>query len=74
MYLPGDLVEVLKQLTGVGAPVGFQNSGYWLDLGLHAARRVFVDEAAEDRLALDPLLGEVGDGMVRPGRRSRRLR
>ena len=27
-----------------------------------------VDAAAEDRLALDPLLGEVGDGMLRPGR------
>ena len=29
---------------------------------------VFVDEAAEDGLALDPLLGEVRDGVVGPGR------
>jgi hypothetical protein len=27
-----------------------------------------VDEAAEDGLALDPLLSEVADGMVGPGR------
>jgi hypothetical protein len=29
---------------------------------------VFVDEATEDGPALDPLLGEVGDGVVWPGR------
>jgi hypothetical protein len=29
---------------------------------------VFVDEAAEDGPALDPLLGEVGDGVFGPGR------
>jgi hypothetical protein len=29
---------------------------------------VFVDETAEDRLAPDPLLGEVGDGVVGPRR------
>ena len=29
---------------------------------------VFVDEAAEDGPALDPFMGEAGDGVVGPGR------
>jgi len=28
---------------------------------------IFVEEAAEDGPALEPLLGEVGDGVVGPG-------
>jgi hypothetical protein len=54
--------------------VGFQNSATGLDLGFYAARPgllcgslVFV-HAAENGQALDPLLGEVGDGVVGPGR------
>jgi len=35
--------------------------------GLLCGSLVFVDEAAEDRLALDPFLGEIGYGVVRPG-------
>jgi hypothetical protein len=29
---------------------------------------IFIDETAEDGPAFDPLLGEVGDGVVGPGR------
>jgi hypothetical protein len=29
---------------------------------------ILVDEAAEDRAAFDPLLGEVGDRVIGPGR------
>jgi hypothetical protein len=46
-------------------PVGFQNSATGSGLGFYGARLVFVDEAAEEGSALDPLLGEVGVG---PGR------
>ena len=48
--------------------VGFQNSVTGPDLGLLCDSLVLVDEAAEDLSALDPLLGEVGDGVVGPGR------
>jgi hypothetical protein len=48
--------------------VGFQNSAAGLDLGLLRGTLIFVEEAAEDGPALDPLLGEVGDGVVGPGR------
>jgi hypothetical protein len=51
-----------------GGGVGFRNSATGLDLGLLCGSLVFVDEAAEDGPALDPLLGQVGDGAVRPGR------
>jgi hypothetical protein len=61
---PGD------QLVGVTAvgPVGFLNSATYDDLGFYAAPLVFVDDATEDGPALDPLPGEVGDGVVGPGR------
>jgi hypothetical protein len=36
--------------------------------GLSGGSLVFVDEAAEDGPAPDLFLGEVGDGVVRPGR------
>ena len=48
-------------------PVGFLNSApvlTWLSRG----SLVFVDEAAENGPALDPLPGEVGDGVVRTRR------
>jgi hypothetical protein len=47
--------------------VGFQNSAMGPDLGPLRGSLVFVDEAAEDRPAFDPLLGEVGNGVVGPG-------
>jgi hypothetical protein len=47
--------------------VGFQNSAAGLDLGLLGGTLIFVEEAAEDGPALEPLLGEVGDGVVGPG-------
>jgi hypothetical protein len=50
------------------APAGFQNSAAGLDLGLLRGSLIFVEEAAEDGPALDPLLGEVGDGVIGPGR------
>ena len=46
---------------------GFQNSAAGLDLGLLCGTLIFVEEAAEDGPALDPLLGEVGDGVVGAG-------
>jgi hypothetical protein len=57
-------------------PVGFQNSAAGPDLGFLCSSLVLVDKAAEDRPALDPLLGEVRDRVVGPGRggRSCRLR
>jgi hypothetical protein len=39
-----------------------------LTLGFYAARWYSFDEAAEDWAALDPLMGEVGDGFVGPER------
>jgi len=48
--------------------VGFQNSAAGLDMGLLGGTLIFVEEAAEDGSALDPLLGEVGDGWSGPGR------
>jgi hypothetical protein len=36
--------------------------------GLLCGSLVLVDEAAEDGSALDPLLGEISDGVVGPGR------
>jgi hypothetical protein len=48
--------------------VGFQNSATGLDLGLLRGSLVFVEEAAKDGPTLDPLLGEVGDEVVGPGR------
>jgi hypothetical protein len=36
--------------------------------GLLCGPLVFVGEAAEDRSALDPFLGEVGGGVIGPGR------
>jgi len=48
--------------------VGFQNSAIGLDLGLLRGSLVLVEEAAKDGPALDPLLGEVGDRVIGPGR------
>jgi hypothetical protein len=48
--------------------VGFQNAATGLDLGCYAARSYFADEAAQDGPSLDPLLGEVGDGVAGPWR------
>ena len=48
--------------------MGFQNSATRLDLGFYAARSYLVEESPEDGSALDPLLGEAGDGEVRRGR------
>ena len=45
-----------------------------LDLGLLGGSLVFVEEATEDGPPLDPLLGEVGDGVFGLGGRSSRLR
>jgi hypothetical protein len=47
--------------------VGFRNSATGLDLGFYAARWYSL-RRPRDGPALDPLLGEVGDGAVRPGR------
>jgi hypothetical protein len=49
-------------------PVGFQNSATSPDLTL-CGPVVLADEAAEDGSALDPLLGEISDGVVGPGGR-----
>ena len=43
--------------------MGFLNSATGFELAL-CGPLVFVDEAAEDGPALDPLMGEVGDGVV----------
>ena len=49
--------------------MGFLNSATYDDLGFYAAPLVFVDDATEDGpCLLDPLPGEVGDGVVGPGR------
>ncbi len=48
--------------------VGFQNSASSLDLVFYAARSYSLMKAAEDGPALDPLLSEVCDGVVGPGR------
>jgi len=48
--------------------VGFQNSATGLDLWLLRGSVVFVEEAAEDGSALDPLLGKVGGEVAGPGR------
>jgi hypothetical protein len=47
--------------------VGSQTPATGLDLGAYASGFAFVDKAAENGAALDPLPGEVGDGAV--GRR-----
>jgi hypothetical protein len=39
-----------------------------LDLAFYALRSLFVDKAADYESALDPLPGEVSDGVVGPGR------
>jgi len=49
-------------------PCGVPELGHGADLGLLRGSPVLVEEAAEDGPALDPLLGEVGDGVVGPGR------
>jgi hypothetical protein len=49
------------------SPVGFQNSDTGLDLGFYAARSYSLMRPQE-RAALDPLTGEVADGVVGPGR------
>ena len=54
--------------SGRSLPVGFQNSATSPDLGFLCGPLVFVDEAAEDGTALDLLLGEVRDRVVRTGR------
>ena len=48
--------------------MGCQNSPTGLDLGFYAARWYSLTKAAEDWAALDPLLGEVGDGFAGPER------
>ena len=48
-------------------PAGFYKSAGGI-AGLLRGSFVFVEEAAEDGSAPDPLLGEIGGGMVRPGR------
>ena len=47
--------------------MGFRNSVTGLGLGL-CGPLVLVDETAENGSPLDPLPGEVGDGVVGPGR------
>ena len=47
---------------------GFQNSATGADLAFCAARSYSLIRGAEDRSALDPFLGEVGDRVVGPGR------
>jgi len=42
--------------------------GPGLDLGFYAPPLILIDEAAEDRPTLDPLLGEVRDRVIGPGR------
>jgi hypothetical protein len=48
-------------------PVGLHNSATSSGLGLSSSL-VLVEETAEDRPALDPLLGQVRDGVVGAGR------
>jgi hypothetical protein len=52
---------------GCGRACGFQNSATALDLGFCDGSLVFVDEAADDSPALDPLLGERRDGRAGVG-------
>jgi hypothetical protein len=47
---------------------GVPEFGHRASPGLLRDPLVFADEAAEDGLALDPLAGQVGDRVVRPGR------
>jgi hypothetical protein len=53
---------------GVFFPCGVPELGHRPWSGLLRGAFVFVEEAAEDGLALDPLVGQVGDGVVGPGR------
>jgi len=53
-------------LASPARPAGSQQSARGIDL--LRGSFVFVEEAAEDGLAPDPLQGEIGGGMVRPGR------
>jgi hypothetical protein len=66
---------ILTALAAADGLVGFQNSATSPDLGFYAARSlVFVDEAAKDGPAFDPLLGEISDGVAGRGGWSWRLR
>src|SRR6266516_4834527 len=56
--------EVNRALVTCGVP----ELGHCLGPGLLRSPVVLIDEAAEDGMAFDPLLGEVGGGMVGPGR------
>jgi hypothetical protein len=52
---------------GLVRPCGVPECGHWPRSGLLCGSLVFVDEAAGDGPALNPLLGEVGDKVVGPG-------
>src|SRR6266851_5320034 len=49
-------------------PCAVPEVGRGIDLVFYAARLVFAEEAAGDGPAPDPVPGESGGGMVRPGR------
>jgi hypothetical protein len=57
--------ELLAEITKAGL-AGRLSASFWP--GLLCGSFVLVDESAEDGLTMDPLLGEVRDGVVGPGR------
>src|SRR6266581_5247393 len=58
----------IASMASRGAPCGVPELAHGSRPGRLRGWFVFVDEAAEDALAPDPLLGEVGGGVVGPGR------
>lgn len=48
--------------------VGFQNSAAAAELRFRLRAFVFVEQATQDRSALDPSVGEVRGGVIRAGR------
>jgi hypothetical protein len=78
MVTGSDWLDRSYGLTGTGKATALQalraracgvpELAHWPWPGLLRGSLVFVDEAAEDWAALDPLLGEVGDGFVGPER------
>jgi hypothetical protein len=70
----GGLLTVVKAPPASGAACGVPELGYRSLPGLLCGSLVFVDEAAEDSPAFDPLLGEADDRVVGPGRPELRLR
>ena len=68
LITPGTVLRWHRRLVTASGPCRVPELGYQTCPGLLRGPLVFVDEPAEDGSALDPLLAEVGDGVVRLGR------